>query len=172
MRRVVSILIVVMVCVLIAPDSRVSAQSRGQAAQPVREAASTSDESAIRAAELADLEAWLERLTGRFRIEGSFRRGPAFGCGGMALCSGAPIGHFVAEPGPNIHTLVYAIGREATGAGDCVGIGAGPGVHCVLNVPWPVFEEMTPALTMAHLRPLSSCRGRIAPLIPPYSCLA
>ena len=41
-------------------------------------------------------------------------------------------------------TFIYAIGRKATGIGDCAGIGTGPGVHCVFNVPWPEFEETGP----------------------------
>jgi hypothetical protein len=143
MKRIVSILLGVMVCAPIVPVSNAVAQNRGQAAQ-VQGSVSTPDESARRAAELAELEAWLPRLTGRFRIEARMRRGPAFVCGNHPMCTGAPIGDFIPEVALSSSSFIYAIGRSATGIGDCVEIGAGPGVHCVFNVPWPEFVETEP----------------------------
>ena len=153
MKREVRHMIGLLVCLASFPCETVNAQGRGPSARELRDRASVDDNSpAARAAKLAELEKWLARLAGRYRIEAHLRRGPAVSCGGpITSCGDVQIGRFILEAsgtqGTGIYAIayaIYAIGREATGIGDCVGIGTGSGVHCVFNVPWPAFEETDP----------------------------
>lgn len=67
-----------------------------------------------------EMAAWLPRLVGRFRFEG------------IVDFNDAP----TREP-PDPQKI-----KSAKGLGDCVAVGTGPGVHCVVNVVWP--EEWNP----------------------------
>lgn len=98
----------------------VNAQPRGPSplAPGHSDKVEAADSDAARAAKLADLEAWLGRLRGRFHFEGVARALLALGEGCETGC--------------------WAI-KEAHGIGECFGIGDGPGVHCIINVPWPRF---------------------------------
>jgi len=75
----------------------------------------------------SDMAAWLPRIVGRFRYEGmvDFNTEPA-DPGGAA-----------SDPPPDPLKM-----KSARGLGDCIRIGTGPGVQCVLNVTWP--EEWDP----------------------------
>lgn len=62
-----------------------------------------------------EMHVWLRRLAGRFRYEGTLDR----------------------EPGSVPDPSLPANTAQVEGLGDCVTIGAGPGVHCVINLDWP-----------------------------------
>jgi hypothetical protein len=74
---------------------------------------------AVRARKFAELEAWLRRIPGRFRIEGLIEK-PEF--------------RFEAQA----YTVVDG---KVTGVADCRAIGEGVGVHCILNATWPIIES-------------------------------
>jgi hypothetical protein len=63
-----------------------------------------------------DMDVWLRRLPGRFVVEGA----------------AIPEGCGVSPP----------ICSNVKGAVDCIGIGTGPGVQCILNVTWPDNWDM------------------------------
>jgi hypothetical protein len=68
-------------------------------------------------------DVWLRRLVGRYRFEGLIQAGPqADGCGPL--------------PGAAEESMPAETCTGVKGMGDCVGIGTGPGVQCVLNVTW------------------------------------
>lgn len=72
--------------------------------------------------EPAQVAAWLQRLTGRFKYDGMIQMGP---------CAEAPS----AEGGPpSPPSGDYCTGIK--GKSDCVNVGSGPGVQCILNVTW------------------------------------
>jgi hypothetical protein len=62
---------------------------------------------ALRLEKAADIDAWLRKLEGKFRIEGTFYR-----------------------EGDEVNVA------RASGLEDCVTIGPGAGMHCVINVVW------------------------------------
>jgi hypothetical protein len=71
--------------------------------------------------EPAQVEAWLRRLVGRFKYDGMIQMGD---CAPLPPAGGGP------PPPPS--DLCQGI----TGKSDCITIGPGPGVQCVLNVTW------------------------------------
>jgi hypothetical protein len=71
--------------------------------------------------EPAQVEEWLRRLMGRFRYDGMVQMGD---CAPLPPAGGGP------PPPPS--DLCQGI----TGKSDCVTIGTGPGLQCVLNVTW------------------------------------
>lgn len=82
----------------------------------------------MRATKLADLNAWLKRLQGQFRVTGEIwntiymQCSPTGGEAGIRKCYGPP----VAPP------------QSFKGVADCVSIGSGPGTHCLFNAGWNV----------------------------------
>jgi hypothetical protein len=74
---------------------------------------------AIRARKFAELEAWLRRIPGRFRIEGLIEK-PEFRLEAQAST---------------------VVDGKVTGVADCRAIGEGVGVHCILNATWPIIES-------------------------------
>lgn len=93
-----------------------SLQDLGGAPQEVVDESDTS-----RSAQIARMSAWLKRLEGRFRYEG-----------------------IVDDPGAycylnrknNARVCVGSNPKTGRGLGDCVLVGDGPGLHCVLNLNW------------------------------------
>ena len=123
-RHIVSIWIMLVACAAVFADGVANAQGRGPAAQELREFAQGKGQKraldpAVRGAKLAELDVWLRRLIGRFSIEGIVKVLEATGAG----CLGG----------------ICNVVEGAKGTGDCIGISTGPGVHCVINVPWPRF---------------------------------
>lgn len=105
----------------------VNAQARGQLTPGPQRSTEPAGGYAAREAKLAELDAWLRRLVGKFRYEGEIQIS-AFACDNRGPCE---------IPGFNcVFSMCFAV-RTFQGAGDCMSIGAGPGVHCVINVPWP-----------------------------------
>jgi len=83
------------------------------------------DESA-RASKLAEQSAWLRRLIGRFRISGRVETGSVVVLGAGETSIGIP---------KTVH-------GDVDGVADCAAVGAGPGVHCLINATWPVIEPI------------------------------
>lgn len=72
----------------------------------------------------AESDAWLRRLAGRFRYEGSLQR---------------------QEPASFV---------SVKGLGDCINVGAGPGVQCIFNLEWPPpFGLSMEPVAVANLNP-------------------
>lgn len=72
-----------------------------------------------------EVEVWLRRLVGRFRVDGMIE---AFD-----------------QPDQD-KALLQLVGQESIkGMGDCVAVGSGPGVQCVLNIAWQdIFQIVMP----------------------------
>ncbi len=90
-------------------------QAREQAMEAARKEQEELRDPAVRAWRLAELDTWLRRIPGRFRIEGRIEA-PA-GPEGSGVLSG-----------------------KVTGVADCTGIGDGVGVQCILSATWPTIE--------------------------------
>jgi hypothetical protein len=72
-----------------------------------------------------EMEVWLRRLVGRFRVDGMIQ---AF--------------H---QPDPEKFALVLVGQESIQGMGDCVSVGTGPGVQCVMNMAWEdIFQIVLP----------------------------
>lgn len=71
---------------------------------------------AERARRFAELEAILQRIPGRYRIEGRIER---------------PTG------------LWEKTGGDIKGIADCAAVGGGIGLNCIINASWPVVDEAT-----------------------------
>jgi hypothetical protein len=140
MKRVAIPLIALLAAVLSCPEA--GAQARGPAADEVRQSGqqvlssaarqeqeSLQDEAlddATRAARLADVSSWLQRLTGRFRIKGQVLR----------------TGTSQRENGRNTLVPLDAMqGAAAEGIADCGEVGAGAGIDCAITAAWPFFED-------------------------------
>jgi hypothetical protein len=77
--------------------------------------------------EPAQVEEWLRRLVGRFKYDGMVQMGDC-----------APIPPAGGGPPPPPSDLCQGI----TGKSDCITIGTGPGLQCVLNVTWRDIYQM------------------------------
>jgi hypothetical protein len=77
--------------------------------------------------EPAQVSEWLQRLTGRFRYDGMIQ---------MADCVQAPSAGGGPPPPPSDKC------QGMKGKSDCVAVGAGPGVQCILNVTWQDIYEV------------------------------
>jgi hypothetical protein len=89
----------------------------GAASAQIADGAARTIDPAARRQKLAELDAWLQRLVGRFRIEGFAKI--FVGINTAKTCiEGAPC---------------YSRG-PTQGAGDCKRVGTGPGVHCAFNI--------------------------------------
>lgn len=88
-----------------------------------------------------DMAAWLPRMVGRFTVEGvaDFN-----GAGSMQAVGGASSIDAGSEEGDGAVVLATDESnsidplklKSAAGRADCVPIGKGPGVHCLINVTW------------------------------------
>jgi hypothetical protein len=76
-----------------------------------------------RAARLAELDAWTQRIHGRFRIEGEVQSQVA--------------------SGPEAGFATRLRKGRISGVADCAGIGEGPGLQCILNATWPVIDALS-----------------------------
>lgn len=93
-------------------------------------------DSALSAEKLAGMDAFLRRLSGRFRIEGKIERMVplSIDMGGSAGRS-TPQARFLFG-GP------VELSAKVTGVADCSAIGEGAGVNCIISATWPVFDRM------------------------------
>lgn len=71
----------------------------------------------------ADMDVWLRRLVGRYRFDGMLHAVALGECAQPAADS-------------NLEDLHEPYCRPIKGSGDCVAVGVGPGVQCVLSVMW------------------------------------
>lgn len=70
-------------------------------------------------ADLAELQSFLRRLPGRFRIEGRIEGGVAYNVQGQ---------------------MNVPQSARITGVADCRGVGEGAGIDCMINATWPVMD--------------------------------
>lgn len=99
------------------------ASAQGRAPSPSRKSADQSESSILarRAAKLTELERWLGRLKGRFHIVGQIDQA------------------WAGQPGRTI--------RPVRGVADCIGVGAGAGVQCLIDATWqPITWTIQPTL--------------------------
>jgi hypothetical protein len=83
-----------------------------------------------------DMDIWLRRLVGRFRWEGMLDTKP--------------------QEAPEDMTDILSV----QGMGDCVAVGQGPGVQCVLDVRWPdSWTLQGGAVAVPNLTPAMSLYG-------------
>lgn len=76
-------------------------------------------------------DVWLKRLVGRFRFEGMIHVPSIGDCGEL------PPENPEEPPPPFVPGC-----QSVTGIGDCVAVGASPGVQCVLNLSWPDLYDV------------------------------
>ncbi len=110
---------------LVIAESEAYAQARGSAISRTSAEEPRKMEGTVRAAKVAELESFLQRLVGKFRYSGTAKL--FYGSTDKGLCEGG---------------LCY-INRQVEGSGECLSIGTGAGVRCILNVPWPNFDYPT-----------------------------
>jgi hypothetical protein len=121
----VMVLLLASAALLSSSDSLAQARRPQTSAQKKIDGAVQTVDAAARAKKLAELEMWLQRLVGHFRIEGTTK----LFYGTSTIC---PEGGFC-----YMH-------RNSTGAGDCVRVAAGHGIHCVIKTAWPRFIPRPP----------------------------
>jgi len=98
-----------------------------------REQEEMRQDSTLSASRLAEADAFLRRLTGRFRIEGKIERKMQIGFG-----TGDPLMPYGLSGG-----LVPKSAKVA-GVADCSTVGTGAGVNCVISASWPAFDRTEP----------------------------
>jgi len=135
-----------MACVVLLAAGAAGANPRNGNARPPREPARP-------VTEAAEIGAWLQRLAGRYRFEGMVEVRT------RATVTEEPPEAAGAEPGSLAAEIMVrerlASGQSdvfdvtpVQGMGDCITIGTGPGVQCVLQVNWKEMREVvTPSTT-------------------------
>lgn len=79
----------------------------------------------LSASRLADMDAFLRRLPGRFRIEGEIERYMGIG---------------IRTGGPRIEGTAATLSDKFSGEADCRQIGEGAGVNCIISASWRAFD--------------------------------
>jgi hypothetical protein len=111
--------VTVLACAGLLVSSLADAQARGPspwARQRADRAVGVAKSAAEGSGRISDFGVWLERLVGRYEIDGNVDQA---------------VGFSKVQVGVSIH-----VNRKVSGAADCRGIGEGAGVHCVINVEW------------------------------------
>jgi hypothetical protein len=85
----------------------------------------------------AEPDAWLRRLAGRYEVDGAIA--PAFTSEDVGSGDNQEEGESVEEE--SVESSIFTP-RGFRGKVDCVAIGSGPGVQCMLNIMW--IEEVGP----------------------------
>lgn len=89
----------------------------------------------------ADMDEWLRRLVGRYRFEGMVEVVYAYEDYFEHRCGPLPPDPAEQQSQePEFPPVPYC--SNISGMGDCVAIGSGPGVQCVLSVTWNDMYEM------------------------------
>ena len=109
-------------------------------AAPPRAAASAGAEVANPVTDVAGISDWLRRLVGRYRFEGSVEvvyshEGEDYDDHRCAPLPPKP------DDNGNLPPLALPYCSTIRGKGDCVAVGKGPGVQCILDVSWQEFRE-------------------------------
>jgi hypothetical protein len=113
-------------CIAVLNCGHASADPRGIAAPPEPDTPESIE--ARRILKAADMAAWLPRLVGRYRYEGVADFTPPDQNDPHDVeNSSSPSGPPPLKP-PKLKTI--------TGLEDCIAIGTGPGLHCVLDIHW------------------------------------
>jgi hypothetical protein len=136
---------VLLACAVMLAPAHALADPRGIAEPP--EPLTPEAAAAQRVKQAADMKAWLPRLVGRFSVEGiaDFN-----GTGSKQAVSGGQQTDSSSLEGGEQAAAATDEGKPidpfkqkgAGGRADCVAIGKGPGVHCLINVTW--VPEWTP----------------------------
>jgi hypothetical protein len=126
-------------CTALATAGAAHAQGRGAPASKLRDRAAVGGTPEARAARLAELEAWLARLEGRFSFEGTTKL--FWGTTDPRATTLDP-----RAPEDRCEGGICYVNRDAKGVGSCRPVGNGPGLHCAINVPWPRFYWPSVAL--------------------------
>jgi hypothetical protein len=120
----------VLACAGLLVSSLADAQARGPspwARQRADRAVGVAKSAAEGSGRISDFGVWLERLVGRYEIDGNVDQA---------------VGFSKVQVGVSIH-----VNRKVSGAADCRRIGEGAGVHCVINVKWqPISWLDTPSV--------------------------
>lgn len=125
-----AIVIATMACAFILATDEARAQARGSSVK-ARQDQVQADKAAARAAENTKLEAWLRRLVGQFQVTGDYR---------IAHWYGPPPCEAARRQNPNAIIMCRTEDPPLPtplvlqGVGDCAGIGAGFGVHCMMKL--------------------------------------
>jgi hypothetical protein len=84
---------------------------------------------------------WMKRLAGRFRVEGAIRHEEMVDFSPQSDAPPTPLN----PEGEVRGTLLYLYEwvQSVQGKADCVGIGKGPGLQCVINLVWPEQWRVT-----------------------------
>jgi hypothetical protein len=98
-----------------------------------REREEMRQDAALSASRLAEADAFLRRLTGRFRIEGRIERKMQAG-----FVTGDPLMPYGRTAG------LLPKSAKVAGVADCSAIGEGAGVNCVISASWPAFDRTVP----------------------------
>lgn len=134
------VIAVLMMCIAVLASRELGAQGRGLSAKELRDRVAM-DPAAARAAKLAELDAWLRRLVGRYRITGS---------------AGVPYRYnSTCRPGLTCDEPPLRPPASFRGLADCVSIGGGPGVSCIVNLVGPDGAPIrnTPKISLYGLDP-------------------
>lgn len=122
--------ITLLACAGVLASDLADAQARGpsqSARQRAERAVEVARSDAGSSERMAHLGVWLQRLVGRFQIDGNVDQA---------------VGLSETETNVSIH-----VSRKVSGTADCRGIGEGSGIHCVINVEWqPISWRHAPSI--------------------------
>jgi hypothetical protein len=117
-----ALLVATLTCAAMLAGGDARAQARGPSTKEVRDRLQPSGESTeVRVRKLAELESWLRRLAGTFRVRASGGSAPTEVCSSSATPSG---------PCQTYRTIDAPIQATFEGLAECNDIGDGPGVFC------------------------------------------
>ncbi len=98
----------------------------------------TPEEVQARRAQLnTDMAAWLPRMVGRFSFDGIVQHYQTLALGATAIKEFSPDKTYAAGTCDESCQASISNVAQARGKADCIAIGTGPGVQCVINVVWP-----------------------------------
>jgi hypothetical protein len=154
-------LVSVALCALLAADAGAAAPRANPQARAADAGAPT---------EAADPAAWMNRIAGRYRFDGSILHRDIVD---FSDASDAPPDPDEPDEGEVRGAYLYLPdwAQPVQGKGDCTGFSDGAGLQCVVNIAWPEqwrdngklplggASDMTPALVLAGLTPSTSPDG-------------
>lgn len=107
----------------------------------------------FRARKIEELDAFLRRLPGRFRIEGRIE-----GTVHVSIAGG--------QPGIPASAASVARHRNITGIADCAAVGEGVGLNCIMTATWPVLEDPPKGpMAFSGPPPPSEALGTVRPAV-------
>ena len=84
---------------------------------------------------------WMKRLAGRFRLEGAIRHEEMVDFSPQEDAAPTPLNPEGEVRGALLYLNEWV--QSVQGKADCVGIGKGPGLQCVINIIWPEQWRVT-----------------------------